>query len=162
MQAKDIYEKLQQEFGESIISFHEEEHSDSYAIVEPAKLRDICLFLRDEEDLDFDYLACLSGVDFKSKQSDDLGVVYHLYSVALKHTFVLKVVLGRETPKVPTVENVWKAANWHEREAYDMYGVVFEDHPNLIRILTPYDWEGYPLRKDYKEPDEYNGIKVPY
>ena len=74
----------------------------------------------------------------------------------------MKVSALRENPEVESVESVWKCADWHEREAYDMYGFKFLNHPDLIRILMPYDWEGYPLRKDYKNPEFYQGMKVPY
>ncbi|HOM05330.1 MAG TPA: NADH-quinone oxidoreductase subunit C, partial [Candidatus Kapabacteria bacterium] len=105
----------------------------------------------------FDYLVNLSGVDEKDK----FIVVYHLFSLQHKHRIALKVYLDRENPHVPTVERVWRSANWHEREAYDMFGIVFDGHSDLRRILCPYDWEGHPLRKDYKTPDYYKGIKVP-
>ena len=92
-----------------------------------------------------------------------LSVFYHLDSTSLKHKITLKVSAPRENPEVESVENIWRAADWHEREAYDMYGIIFLNHPNLIRILMPYDWDaGYPLRKDYKNPEFYQGMKVPY
>jgi len=72
------------------------------------------------------------------------------------------VRVPKDNPHVPSVESVWKTANWHEREAYDLIGVVFDGHPDLRRILLPDDWEGHPLRKDYKVPEFYNGMKVPY
>ena len=106
----------------------------------------------------FDYLSNLSGMDL----AENLGVVYHLYSMKYKHTIVLKVTVSKENPNVHSVERIWRTADWPEREAYDLFGVIFEGHHNLIRILNPYDWEGYPLRKDYKTPEEYHGIKVPY
>jgi len=104
---------------------------------------------------------CLSGVDYGN---GTLGVVYHIYSMKHAHSFVLKVKVPVENPVVKSVESVWKSANWHEREAYDMFGIVFEGHPDLRRILMPYDWpEGsYPLRKDFQVPEFYNGMKVPY
>ena len=89
-----------------------------------------------------------------------MTVVYHLGSSSYKHKIALKVEVGRDEPKVPTVERVWRIANWHERETYDMYGIVFEGHSDLRRILCPDDWEGYPLRKDYQVQEFYRGIKV--
>jgi len=158
MKANEIFDRLKEEFGNSIIEFVDEAPSDPFIKVETAKLFDICHTLRDNEDFLFDYLSCLSGMDYK----EELGVVYHLYSLKHKHHIVLKVSVPKDAPNVPTVEKIWRTADWHEREAYDMYGINFEGHHNLIRILCPYDWEGFPLRKDYKEPDEYNGMKVPY
>ena len=116
------------------------------------------MFLRDSEDLHFDYLVDLCGMDY----GDNLGVVYHLYSMKHKHRIVIKVIIPKDNPLVPTVENIWRTADWHEREAWDMFGIKFDGHHNLIRILNPYDWEGHPLRKDYQTPDEYHGMKVPY
>jgi NADH-quinone oxidoreductase subunit C len=78
------------------------------------------------------------------------------------HKIVLKVDVPADHPRCRSVEAVWKTANWHEREAFDLYGIVFEGHPDLRRILLPDDWEGYPLRKDYQVPEYYNGMKVPY
>jgi NADH-quinone oxidoreductase subunit C len=158
MTAQEIFDKLKEEFSDAIIELVEEENYEPFINVAPEEIDRIGYFMRDDDDMKFDYLMCLSGMDYK----EDLGVVYHLYSIPKKHKIVLKTKLSREEPKLPSTENVWKAADWHEREAYDMFGIVFEGHHNLIRILCPYDWEGYPLRKDYKEPEEYHGIKVPY
>lgn len=106
---------------------------------------DICLFLRDDPGLRFDYLMSLTGVDW----TDRLEVVYHLYSIPMKHYLTLKIGTDRESPSVPSVCPVWKAADWQEREVYDMFGIAFEGHPDLRRILMEDDWEGFPLRKDY-------------
>jgi NADH-quinone oxidoreductase subunit C len=89
-------------------------------------------------------------------------VVYHLASVVHNHKIVLKAICTKENPHVQSVADVWGTANWHEREAFDLIGIVFDGHPDLRRILLPYDWEGHPLRKDYKVPEFYNGMKVPY
>ena len=93
---------------------------------------------------------------------DNLAVVYHLYSYVHHHKLVVKVVVPKSNPVVKTVSDVWAAAEWHEREAYDLVGMTFEGHPDLRRILLPEDWEGHPLRKDYKVPEFYKGMKVPY
>lgn len=156
MQANEIFEKLQGEFGEEIIELHQEEYYDPSIKIKPEKSLEIALYLRDEEDLKFDYMVNLSGMDFKKY----LQSVWHLYSYEHKHRIVIKIDLDRDNPVTPSVERCWKTANWHEREAYDMYGIIFDGHPNLIRILTPYDWEGWPLRKDYKEPKEYHGVTL--
>ncbi len=158
MTANEIYDKLKSQFGDAIIEFTDEASSDPFIVVKTENLFDICLFLRDNEELNFDYLVCLSSVDY----GENLAVVYHFYSLKYKHRIVLKVFVPRDNPKMPSVERIWRTADWHEREAYDMMGIIFEGHHNLIRILNPYDWEGFPLRKDYKTPDEYHGIKVPY
>jgi NADH-quinone oxidoreductase subunit C len=79
-----------------------------------------------------------------------------------RHKVVLKTLVPKEDPHLPTVEHIWKTAQWHEREAYDLYGIIFENHSDLRRILLPDDWEGYPLRKDYQEPEFYRGMRVPY
>jgi NADH-quinone oxidoreductase subunit C len=158
MQAQEIFDNLKEKYGDAILELAGEAPSDLYIKVVADKIFDISLDLRDDEALMFDYMMCLSGMDLK----DNLGVVYHLYSTSLKHTIVIKLEVPKDDPKVPTVERVWRSADWHEREAYDMFGLEFVGHHNLIRILCPYDWEGFPLRKDYKQPDEYHGMKVPY
>lgn len=95
-----------------------------------------------------------------------MEVVYHLYSYSLKHWCKLKVKTARwkdgvvgELPEVPSVSQVWGIADWHEREAFDLVGIHFTNHPNLRRILCPEDWEGHPLRKDYEFPLEYHGVR---
>lgn len=160
MEAKDIFEKLKEEFGDNIKEFVHEENSDPYIEADPAEIVDICLFLRDEDDLLFDYPVNLSGMDYTKQKS--LGVVYHLYSIKFNHRLVLKVTLDKNDPVIHTTENVWKGMNWHERECYDLFGIIFKGHSDPRRILCPDDWEGHPLRKDYKEPETYKGIKVPY
>ena len=83
-------------------------------------------------------------------------------STILKHKITLKVSTEKENPEVESVDEIWKASTWHEREAYDMYGIIFLNHPDLRRILLPDDWDGYPLRKDYENPEFYDGMKIPY
>ncbi len=158
MTIENIFERLKKEFGDAILSETVEQNFEPFIRISPQNVVDIMLFLRDEEDLKFDYLACLSGMDYK----ETLGVVYHLYSIQHKHRVTIKIEVPKEDPKVPSISKVWRTADWHEREAYDMFGLIFVGHENLIRILTPYDWEGHPLRKDYKQPEEYHGLKVPY
>ena len=158
MQAQEIFDKLKENFVDSIIEIAGESPSDAYIVVNKDNIFNICQAMRDSEGFDFNYLTNLSGMDYKDK----LGVIYHLYSLNHRHSIVVKAYLDRENPTIHSVESLWKTANWHEREAYDLFGIVFEGHPNLIRILCPYDWEGYPLRKDYVEPEYYHGIKVPY
>jgi len=159
MTTNEIFEKLKSQLGDGIIELVFDHAGDPFIVVSKDAILEAFLILRDENDCLFDYLVNLSGVDNKT----NFNIVYHLYSVPLKHRVVLKVVLeGRENPEVDSIERVWKSANWHEREAFDMFGINFKGHPNLIRILSPYDWEGYPLRKDYKTPEFYKDLKVPY
>ncbi|OGU58663.1 MAG: hypothetical protein A2X64_09175 [Ignavibacteria bacterium GWF2_33_9] len=157
MKSNEIFERLIAEFPEDIISLNEDENSESFIYVNPRNIVEIMLFLRDENDLFFDYLSCLSGVDSK----ENLTVVYNLYSIQLKHRITIKADIPKENPSIATVEKVWLTADWHEREAWDLIGIKFEGHHNLIRILNPYDWEGHPLQKDYKTPEYYHGMRVP-
>lgn len=156
MEIKELFERIQQEFGDKIIELVEDKKSDPFIKVSQDVIVELGLFLRDEKDLLFDYLVNLTGMDYGS----ELGVVYHIQSISHNHKIVLKVILPKDNPSIQSVEKVWKTANWHEREAYDMFGIIFENHPFLVRILTPYDWEGYPLRKDNKQPEFYHGIQV--
>lgn len=117
---------------------------------------DVTKILRDDDQLHFNTLMCLSGLHYPA--SEELGVTYHLYSTILRHSLTLNVRVPEANPKVPSIERIWKTANWHEREAFDMFGIIFTDHPDLRRILCPNDWQGYPLRKDYVQQETYRGI----
>ena len=127
-----------------------------WSVVDPGSVLDICRFLREDARLIMDHLELLGGADYK----DHIEVVYILYSMKHRHRFTIKCRLPREAPSISTVESLWNVANWHEREAFDMFGIVFEGQSDLRRILCPDDWEGYPLRKDYKAPTSYRDMPV--
>ncbi len=174
MRGQGFLDRLKQEFGDRITGANLQA-IDPWIEVSPAGLVDVCTYLRDQPDLRFNMLNCISAVDYfeadpkKAAKVDwqpHLEVVYHLWSLPLKTSLVLKVMLPRwkddrpgELPEVPTVSNVWRTADWHEREVYDLSGVNFVGHPDPRRILCPEDWVGYPLRKDYEMPLEYHGIR---
>lgn len=159
MTAQEIHEILKSRFGDAILEAKLEGVIDPYVKVAPDKIKDVALFARDDARLQFDLLMCLSGVDYTGGK---LGVVYHLNAMKLNQKIVLKVEVPVDHPHCQSVESVWKTANWHEREAFDLYGIIFDGHPDLRRILLPDDWEGHPMRKDYQVPEFYNGMKVPY
>lgn len=153
-------------FGEAVILAEDSEALQPSLTVEASNIEAICLELRDNPETYFDFLSCLSGVDYGG-ESGEFGVVYHLASIPFKTMAVLKVrVKGsrdpEDLPEVPSVASVWRTAEWHEREAYDLVGIRFTGHPDLRRILLPDDWEGYPLRKDYKTAESYRGIRIDY
>jgi NADH-quinone oxidoreductase subunit C len=127
-----------------------------YVVVEPGAIVEFCRFLREDPRLVMDHLELLGGVDYK----DRIEVVYVTNSMLHRHRLMFKCRLPREQPRIESVEKIWAVANWHEREAYDMLGVVFEGHSDLRRILCPDDWEGYPLRRDYKYPTSYRDMPV--
>jgi NADH-quinone oxidoreductase subunit C len=159
MNENDIFEKLKTVFEEGILELKTGIPVNPFIFVSPEKINAVCFYLRDEENLQFESLSCLSGVDY---DKDNLAVVYHLYSFVLNHKICLKVIVPKTKPEVISVTDVWATADWHEREAFDLFGIVFLNHPDLRRILLPDDWEGFPLRKDYKVQEFYNGMKVPY
>ncbi len=170
----DLIGRLKNKFGD-IITGANVEALDPWVEVAPDGLVEICTYLRDEPDLRFDMLQCISGVDYcepdpkKAAKLDwepHLEVVYHLWSIPNKASLVVKVILPRwqvgkegKLPSVPSVSGIWSTADWHEREVFDLSGVDFVGHPNLRRILCPEDWVGHPLRKDYEMPLEYHGIR---
>ena len=139
-----------------------EEKSTPKAIVVPVSdLKSACKELHQNSATYFDMLSCLTGID-NGVEANTMEVIYNLYSIPFNHSLIVKVVLSRENPVVDSVCEIWNAANWHEREAFDMLGIRFNDHPDLRRILLPADWEGHPLRKDYQHQELYRDIKVKY
>ncbi|MCS7046780.1 MAG: NADH-quinone oxidoreductase subunit C [Gemmataceae bacterium] len=174
MTSAEIVSKLEAHFGTKIKA-KKLDAIDPYVVVDAADVVEIARFLRDNPQLRFDILSCISGVDYleldpkkapKAGFEPHVEVVYHLQSFTHRHRFVVKVLLPRwkdnkpgELPEVPSVVSVWPAAEWHEREVYDLSGVRFLGHPGLTRILLADDWEGHPLRKDYEFPLEYHGIR---
>ncbi len=159
MTPKEISEKLKSTFGDAIVEIKVEGVVDPYVKVAPAKMEEVARYLRDDADLQFDFLMCLSGIDLGKNL---LGVVYHLSSMTKRHKITVKTEVPREKAEIPSVVSIWAGANWHEREAYDMVGITFIGHPDLRRILLPDDYPGHPLRKDFKVPEFYQGMKVPY
>lgn len=161
MNLEEIYQVLNDKFGDAVLALDTELFGDHCIHISPTAIADVCTFLEETDTLAFDSLMCLSGVDLSAKD-EEFAVVYHLYSMNHRHKVVLKTPLPKSDPQLPSVSHIWKTADWHEREAYDLYGILFEGHTDLRRLLLPDDWEGYPLRKDYQEPDFYRGMRVPY
>lgn len=124
-------------------------------VAPPEKLYAIARQLKDDPETSLDYLFCLTGVDWP----EYFEVVYHLESTRHAHSLVLRTRTdGRENPRLDTVCTIWPTAEAHEREVYDLFGIHFANHPDLRRLLLTDDWEGYPLRKDYK--DEINIVEL--
>lgn len=121
----------------------------------------VCTALYNNPQTYFDMLSCVTGID-NGPQAGTLEVAYNLYSIPHNIHLMLKVTLPRENAQVDSVSHLWKTADWQEREVFDMYGIVFKNHPDLRRILMPADWDGFPLRKDYKHQEYYRNIKVEY
>ena len=129
--------------------------------IPPADLKAVCVTLFSDDRMYFDTLSCLTGID-NGPEEGTMEVIYNLYSIPYDFQLMLRSTLSREDPKIESVTEIWKTADWHERETYDLFGIVFEGHPDLRRILLPADWEGHPLRKDYETQEKYHGIKVDY
>ncbi len=135
------------------LEFTEEDSQFLNILVQPAQLHQLMSQLKSNSDTKFDYLFCLSGVDWGT----ELGVVYHLESTTHRHIVVVKVKTeDRENPIFDTVSDIWLTAEFHEREAFDFFGIKFNNHPNLKRLFLTEEWDGFPLRKDYK--DEINMV----
>jgi len=153
-----VHAALRSHFGDAVGDLAGTRPDNTATTVAASAIVDVCRFLKTETGLAFDCLSNLSGVDYPKRNV--IEVVYHLYSYRYRHLFVLKVDVPRDNPVVPSVAGVWRAAEWQEREVFDLLGVTFEGHPDLRRILMPEDWPGHPLRKDFVEPEEYHGIST--
>jgi NADH-quinone oxidoreductase subunit C len=119
------------------------------AIVPREKIAELCSYLKTAPGLEFNFLADLCAADRGPEEEPRFEVNYHLFSTTKYHRLRLKVLLNDDDTHVPTVTGVWRTANWHERETYDLMGIIFDDHPDLRRILLPDEWEGHALRKDF-------------
>jgi NADH-quinone oxidoreductase subunit C len=159
MNAADIHARLSSHFGSRVLAF-DDKALDPGVLVDARAIAEVAAFAMADGDLRFDNLMCLSAVDYPKETPPCFEVVYHLFSYCHQHTFVLKARVSRESPRLPSVEGVWPVANWHEREAYDLMGIVFDGHSDLRRILLPDDWQGHPLRRDWQDPEFYNGMRV--
>jgi len=126
--------------------------SDNTEVIEvkAEKLFETATYLKMNKDTQFNMLISLCGVD----KLEHFEVIYHLYSTIFNKKLILKVILNKNTPEIESISPVYSAANWHERETYDLFGIKFSNHPELTRILLPTDWKGYPLRKNYVNNDE--------
>lgn len=158
MTTDKIFKILKDKFGEKIVDANAKV-IEPFAVVEASAIAEACEFLKNDPEMSFNSLMCLSGVD---QDEENLRIVYHLFSIGKKVKITLHVIVPKKKPNVKSVAGVWSTANWHEREAFDLFGIKFEGHPDLRRILLPDDWEGHPLRKDYVVQETYNNFPVPY
>lgn len=145
---KDIAEKIKEQFPEQVVDVAEFRDQIS-VIVKRDQIIPILNYLHDDPHLSLDHLQDLTAVDYKGKKDVRFEVIYNLYSIKYRHKIRIRAQVPENDTKINSVVPIWAGANWHERECFDMFGIVFIGHPDLRRILMPEDWEGHPLRKDY-------------
>jgi NADH-quinone oxidoreductase subunit C len=141
-----VLKSLQEKYPQAIleVSFHA---GETTVLLKKESLTEVCRFLKEDPALRMDFLSNLCGADYPEREQR-FEVIYHLFSVSTKLRVNLKVRAADGEP-VPTVTGIWRTANWHEREAFDLLGIPFEGHPDLRRILLADEWQGHPLRKEY-------------
>ena len=152
--SQTVCQKISEKFPESI----DAEQNDDWIQLKPENWLKVAKWLKSDKKLYFDSLQCNTGIDLGE------GVLesrYNLHSMKHLHKVEIRIKVSAEKPDIPSVEQVWRVADWFERETYDMFGINFIGHRDLRRILLPDDWEGWPLRKDYEEQETYHGIVVP-
>jgi NADH-quinone oxidoreductase subunit C len=145
LSATDLTGRLRARFGQDVV-----EASDAlgqaWVRVVPERYRDLIAALRDDEDFACDFLDFVAGVD---RGDDGFDVVVQLYSTTRRHQVRVKVAAGKEEPSAPTISDLYPGANWHERETWELFGIRFEGHPQLVKLLLPEQFEGHPLRKNF-------------
>jgi NADH-quinone oxidoreductase subunit C len=161
MKAEEIVHLIETEFGKDAVTSQNLSVLQPYIYVSAANIAKVLKFLKYDDRTFFDLLSCLTGID-NGPEKNTMEVVYTLYSIPYAHALHVRVMLDRNAPELQTASFIWRTAEWHEREAFDLLGINFLGHPDLRRILLPANWEGYPLRKDYKEQETFHGIKVKY
>lgn len=139
----------------------DEKSSPKAIIISAVDVKKVCQELYQNQTTYFDMLSCLSGID-NGPELNTMEVVYNLYSIPFHHHLMVKVILPRLNPEVDSVSDIWRTANWHERETSEMFGIKFIGHPDPRKLLLPADWEGHPLRKDYQHQEKYRDITVKY
>jgi NADH-quinone oxidoreductase subunit C len=155
MTINEIHEKLKAQFGDAVGPLSEPK-VDPFAVVKGDRIVEIARWLKTTPGIELDFCDDLTALDWPKRNV--IEVVYHLFSYKHRHGLILKVEADRANPIVPSVQGVWKAANFMEREVYDLFGVTFDGHPDLRRIMLPDDWVGHPLRKDYQEAGGFHGV----
>lgn len=148
MEPLQIADRIKEKFPEAVLSVSEYRGQAS-VVINREGILDVCRWLHDDPDMKMNHLRDVCGVDWLGKKETRFEVVYHLYSIEHRHMIRLKAPVPEDDTRIQSVTSVWKGAEWHERECYDMFGIRFEGNPDLRRVLMPEDWEGHPLRKDY-------------
>ena len=149
MTSEEIVKKVKTDQEEAIHS-SEVNLGDSVLFVGAERIHDIAEYLKNDPDLNFDYLSNITGADYLNEEREPrFEVVYELHSIEKNHSIRIRVGLDEEDPTIPTVSDLWKGAHYPERELFDMFGFNVEGHTNLSRLIMPEEWEGNPLRKDY-------------
>ena len=158
METAEMFASVQAKLGDAVVEVNADA-IDPFIVVTPQSLRGLAEWIHADPDLDLCVLHNLSGVDYGVAES--IGLTYHFTSFRHGHWLIVKVNFADRAEgaqEIATVSDLYKTADWHEREAFDMYGIRFTGHPNLKRILCAEDWVGHPLRKDYEFPTEYHGV----
>ncbi len=156
MEFPEIVKQIEAAFPEAAVSTDD---TARCVLIAPEHWQAVAEYLKTDPGTAFDVLMCLTGYDQGPEKP--LGVAYNLQSMEHRHKLEVRIETPRDNSVIPSVAHLWRTADWHEREAYDLFGVTFEGHPDLRRMLLPDDWEGHPLRKDYQTPDFYHGIPIP-
>ncbi len=146
--SQKVLDRMLEGLGKEVVESTCSHRGDETATIRAGDIARACRFLKDDPECSFEMLSDVTCVDW-IEEEPRFEIVYHLYSVSKKHRVRLKARVSIESPTLPTVTGVWRGADWFEREVYDMYGILFEGHPNLRRILLYPEFEGHPLRKDY-------------
>ena len=157
MNHSEIQSLIEEKFPNSLIA--NENLQDNQIEIDRQFWKDIATFLKNDPKLLFDQLECITVID--TGDDGPLQSRYNLHSMELRHKIEVIISLDRDNPSVESIEQIWRIGDWFERETYDMFGIVYEGHRDLRRILCPDDWEGWPLRKDYELQETYHGIMVP-